>query len=133
MLFRRELEQKEAWLVMSWTPQPVSSRAEPVGEAAAADRVLVQRSAFAGSTFTVERWHTMKRSPAGELAVEALVRTLGGSPQPPRPDGSQAWAGAGCSSRSAPIRTIAGTAMGAMPYWARAQLSPTGVRARSPS
>lgn len=98
-----ELEQEEPWLVMSWTPRPVSSRAEPVGEAGAADRVLVQRSAFAGSTFTVERWHTMKR------------------------------AGAGCSSRSAPIRTIAGTAMGAMPCLARARLSPIGVRARSPS
>jgi GNAT superfamily N-acetyltransferase len=70
----------EPWLVMSWTPQPVSSRAEPVGEADVADRVLVQRSAFAGSTFTVERWHTMKRSPAGGLAVEALVRTPAGQP-----------------------------------------------------
>ena len=50
-----EPEQEESWLVMSWTPQPVSSRAEPVGEADAADRVLVQRAAFAGSTFTVER------------------------------------------------------------------------------
>ena len=52
-----ELDQEEPWLVMSWTPRPVSSRAEPVGEAGAADRVLVQRSAFAGSTFTVEREH----------------------------------------------------------------------------
>jgi ribosomal protein S18 acetylase RimI-like enzyme len=75
-----ELEQEESWLVMSWTPRPVSSRAEPVGEAGAADRVLVQRSAFARSTFTVERWRTMKRSPAGGLAVEALVRTPAGKP-----------------------------------------------------
>jgi GNAT superfamily N-acetyltransferase len=75
-----EAEQEESWLVMSWTPRLVSSRAEPVGAAAVADRVLVQRSAFAKSTFTVERWHTMKRSPAGRLAVEALVRTPAGEP-----------------------------------------------------
>ncbi|TLP57008.1 GNAT family N-acetyltransferase [Microbispora triticiradicis] len=75
-----ELDQEEPWLVMSWNPRPVSSRAEPVGAAGAADRVLVQRCAFAGSTFTVERWRTMKRSPAGGLAVEALVRTLAGEP-----------------------------------------------------
>jgi ribosomal protein S18 acetylase RimI-like enzyme len=71
---------QEPWLVMSWTPRPVSSRAGPVGEADAADRVLVQRSAFANSTFTVERWRTMKRSPAGELAVETIVRTPAGEP-----------------------------------------------------
>jgi hypothetical protein len=35
---------EESWLVMSWRPRPVSSRAEPVDEAGAADRVLVQRS-----------------------------------------------------------------------------------------
>lgn len=71
---------QESWLVMSWTPRPVSSRAEQVGAADAADRVLVQRSAFARSTFTLERWRAMKRSPAGELAVEALVRTPAGAP-----------------------------------------------------
>jgi hypothetical protein len=43
-----DLEQEESWLVMSWTPRPVSSRAEPVGEAGAADRVLVQRSGLRG-------------------------------------------------------------------------------------
>lgn len=75
-----ELEQEESWLVMSWSPRPVTSRAEPVDEPRAADRVLVQRAAFARSTFTVERWHTMKRSPAGGLAVEALVRTPAGEP-----------------------------------------------------
>ncbi|KAB8194715.1 GNAT family N-acetyltransferase [Nonomuraea phyllanthi] len=74
------LDRDEPWLALSWTPRPVSSRAEPVDEADAADRVLVQRSAFAASTFTVERWHAMKRSPAGELAVEALVRTPAGEP-----------------------------------------------------
>ncbi|MEU5282193.1 GNAT family N-acetyltransferase [Streptomyces asoensis] len=73
-------DREESWLVMSWTPRPVSSRAEPVGADAAADRVLVQRSAFPGSTFTLERWHAMKRSPAGGLAVEALVRTSAGEP-----------------------------------------------------
>ena len=75
-----EREQEKPWLVMSWTPQPVTSRAEPVDETTAADRVLVQRSAFARSTFTVERWRTMKQSPAGRLAVEALVRTPAGEP-----------------------------------------------------
>ncbi|MEV0387955.1 GNAT family N-acetyltransferase [Nonomuraea sp. NPDC050643] len=72
--------ERESWLVLSWTPRPVPGRAEPVGEADAADRVLVQRSAFTGSTFTVEGWRTMMRSPAGELAVEALVRTPEGEP-----------------------------------------------------
>ncbi|TYB64339.1 GNAT family N-acetyltransferase [Nonomuraea sp. PA05] len=71
---------EEAWAVLSWTPRPVTSRAQPVGESDAADRVLVQRSAFAGSTFTVERWRTMKESPAGGLAVETLVRTPSGEP-----------------------------------------------------
>lgn len=81
-----EREREESWLVMSWTPRPVSSRAEPVGEcgesdeSGAADRVLVQRSAFAGSTFTLGHWRTMKRSPAGGLAVEVLVRTPDGEP-----------------------------------------------------
>jgi ribosomal protein S18 acetylase RimI-like enzyme len=58
----------------------VTSRAEPVAEADAADRVLVQRSAFEKSTFTIERWRNMKRSPAGELAVETIVRTPTGEP-----------------------------------------------------
>ncbi|MFI6318887.1 GNAT family N-acetyltransferase [Nonomuraea sp. NPDC050556] len=71
---------EDPWLVMSWTPRPVSSRAEPVGDAEAADRVLVQRSAFEGSTFSVERWLAMKRSPASELAMEVLVRTPEGEP-----------------------------------------------------
>ena len=75
-----ELDQHESWLVLSWAPRPVRGRAEPVGPGNAADRVLVQRSAFAGSTFTVERWRAMKRSPAGGLAVDALVRTPEGEP-----------------------------------------------------
>jgi len=70
----------DAWLVLSWAPRPVTSRAEPVAEADAADRVLVQRSAFEKSTFTIERWRNMKRSPAGELAVETIVRTPTGEP-----------------------------------------------------
>ena len=40
-----------------------------------ADRVAVQRAGFEGSTFTVERWHTMRQSPAGEGCFEVLVRT----------------------------------------------------------
>ncbi|WP_059008783.1 GNAT family N-acetyltransferase [Streptomyces specialis] len=73
-------DRETPWLVLAWTPRPVTSRAEPVGEAGAADRVLVQRSAFEGSTFTVERWRAMKRSPAGGLAEEVLVRTPDGEP-----------------------------------------------------
>jgi ribosomal protein S18 acetylase RimI-like enzyme len=65
---------------MSWAPRPVSTRAEPVDAAGAADRALVQRSAFKGSTFTIERWQAMKQSPAGGLAVETLVRTPTGEP-----------------------------------------------------
>ncbi|GAB2957699.1 GNAT family N-acetyltransferase [Nonomuraea fastidiosa] len=77
--FRRELE--DPWVALTWTPRPVATpRAEFVDAGSAADRVLVQRSAFPGSTFTVERWHAMKRSPAGDLAVEALVRTPEGAP-----------------------------------------------------
>ncbi|NJP93009.1 GNAT family N-acetyltransferase [Nonomuraea sp. FMUSA5-5] len=75
-----EPDPEESWLVLSWSPRPVSSRAEPVDAAGAADRVLVQRSAFPGSTFTVERWHAMRRSPAAGLAVEVLVRTPEGEP-----------------------------------------------------
>ena len=97
-----ELDLDEPWLVMSWAPQPVSSRAIPVGERDAADRVLVQRSAFARSTFTVERWRTMKRSPAGELAVEALVRTPAGQPAA----AATGWfAGAGRCGMLEPVAT----------------------------
>ncbi|MBB5078392.1 GNAT family N-acetyltransferase [Nonomuraea endophytica] len=71
--------ERESWLVLSWTPRPVSSRAEPVGAADVADRALVHRAAFK-STLTVENWHTMRRSPAGELAVETIVRTPAGEP-----------------------------------------------------
>ncbi|WP_411079182.1 GNAT family N-acetyltransferase [Streptomyces sp. cmx-18-6] len=73
-------DREEPWLVLSWAPRPVTSRAEPVGGAEAADRVLVHRDAFAGSTFTVERHRSMTRSPAGPLAVETLVRTPAGEP-----------------------------------------------------
>jgi len=71
---------EQAWLVMSWSPRPVAGRAGPVGEADAEDRALVQRSAFTGSTFTLDRWRAMKRSPAGGLAVDVLVRTPKGEP-----------------------------------------------------
>ncbi len=70
----------DPWVVLSWTPKAVSSRATPVGAADVADRVLVQRSAFARSTFTIERWQMMKQSPAGGLAVETIVRTPSGEP-----------------------------------------------------
>ncbi|KHD75686.1 GNAT family N-acetyltransferase [Actinoplanes utahensis] len=70
----------QRWVVLSWAPRPVTSRAVPVTAADVADRVLVQRAAFTGSTFTVDRWHTMKQSPAGDLAVDVLVRTPAGEP-----------------------------------------------------
>ncbi|MFI7287091.1 GNAT family N-acetyltransferase [Streptomyces anulatus] len=75
-----EPDPEEPWLVFSWTPGPVSSRAVEVTESDAADRALVQRSAFAGSPFTVDHWRTMKETPAGHLAVETLVRTPAGDP-----------------------------------------------------
>jgi ribosomal protein S18 acetylase RimI-like enzyme len=43
-----------------------------------ADRVAVQRAGFERSTFTVERWQTMRQSPAGEGCFEVLVRTPAG-------------------------------------------------------
>ncbi|GIF19866.1 ribosomal protein S18 acetylase RimI-like enzyme [Actinoplanes tereljensis] len=73
-------EPNESWLAMSWAPRPVSSRAARVEVSDAADRVLVQRSAFPNSTFSVDRWHTMNQSPAGGLAVDVLVRTPAGEP-----------------------------------------------------
>ncbi|MGW1293619.1 GNAT family N-acetyltransferase [Streptomyces sp. NPDC002533] len=71
---------EETWLVLSWTPVPVTTRAERVGEPDADDRVLVHRSAFEGSTFALKHWETMRASPAGHLAVETLVRTPSGDP-----------------------------------------------------
>jgi ribosomal protein S18 acetylase RimI-like enzyme len=70
----------DGWAAMSWTPRPVTTRATRVTEADAPDRVLVQRSAFKGSTFTLDRWHTMNRSPAAPRAVDMLVRTPSGEP-----------------------------------------------------
>ncbi|MER7698896.1 GNAT family N-acetyltransferase [Streptomyces sp. NPDC096095] len=70
----------ETWLLLTRGPEPVPGRAAPVGEGDADDRVLVQRSAFAGSAFSIGHWRTMKASPAGHLAVEALVRTPAGDP-----------------------------------------------------
>ncbi|MEV4896050.1 GNAT family N-acetyltransferase [Nonomuraea sp. NPDC055795] len=97
--------ERESWVVMSWTPRPVRGRARPVADADAADRVLVQRSAFAGSTFTVERWHAMKRSPAGGLAVETLVRTPEGEPAA----AATGWfAGVGRCGLLEPVGTVPG-------------------------
>ncbi|MFF5877948.1 GNAT family N-acetyltransferase [Streptomyces californicus] len=69
---------EEPRLVFSWTPRPVATRALPVEESDAADRVRVHRSAFTGSTFALKHWETMRASPAGHLAVETLVRTPDG-------------------------------------------------------
>ncbi|MEU1487196.1 GNAT family N-acetyltransferase [Streptomyces sp. NPDC005752] len=76
--WRPDLEEHR--LVLSWTPEPVTSRAEPVRDSDAADRVLIHRSAFPGSKFALKHWETMRASPAGHLLVEALVRTPDGDP-----------------------------------------------------
>ncbi|MFY0515367.1 GNAT family N-acetyltransferase [Streptomyces anulatus] len=75
-----EPDTEEPWLVFSWAPEPVSSRAVQVTESDTADRALVHRAAFTGSTLTADHWRTMKKSPAGHLAVETLVRTPAGEP-----------------------------------------------------
>ncbi|MFJ8968392.1 GNAT family N-acetyltransferase [Streptomyces anulatus] len=75
-----ESDTEEPWLVFSWAPEPVSSRAVQVTESDTADRALVHRAAFTGSTLTADHWRTMKKSPAGHLAVETLVRTPAGEP-----------------------------------------------------
>ncbi|MEU5285203.1 GNAT family N-acetyltransferase [Streptomyces sp. NPDC020755] len=75
-----EPDTEEPWLVFSWSPGPVSSRAVQVTGSDADDRALVHRSAFEGSTFSVDHWRKMKESPAGHLAVETLVRTPAGDP-----------------------------------------------------
>ncbi|MEV7655816.1 GNAT family N-acetyltransferase [Streptomyces anulatus] len=75
-----EPDTEEPWLVFSWTPEPVSSRAVLVTESDLDDRALVHRAAFTGSTLTTDHWRTMKKSPAGHLAVETLVRTPAGEP-----------------------------------------------------
>jgi GNAT superfamily N-acetyltransferase len=45
-----------------------------------ADRVAVQRAAFAGSTFTVARWHQMAAGPGFDRAYEFLRRDADGAP-----------------------------------------------------
>lgn len=75
-----EPDTEEPWLVFSWTPEPVSGRAVEITGSDAADRALVHRAAFAGSTFSVDHWRRMKESPAGHLAVDTLVRTPSGDP-----------------------------------------------------
>ncbi|MFH9298749.1 GNAT family N-acetyltransferase [Streptomyces sp. NPDC017520] len=75
-----EPDTEEPWLVFSWSPGPVSSRAVRVTGSDADDRALVHRAAFEGSTFSVDHWRRMKESPAGHLAVDTLVRTPAGDP-----------------------------------------------------
>jgi GNAT superfamily N-acetyltransferase len=45
-----------------------------------ADRVAVQRSAFSGSTFTVQRWHQMAAGPGYDAAFDLLRRADDGTP-----------------------------------------------------
>ncbi|MFD5199303.1 GNAT family N-acetyltransferase [Streptomyces sp. NPDC058375] len=97
-----EPDREETWLVLSWTPEPVTTRAERVDEPGAADRVLVHRSAFSGSTFALKHWETMRASPAGHLAVETLVRTPAGDPA----SAATGWfAGAGRCGLLEPVGT----------------------------
>lgn len=44
------------------------------------DRVAVQRSAFTGSTFTVQRWHSMAAGQGFDLRYEYLRRLRDGTP-----------------------------------------------------
>jgi GNAT superfamily N-acetyltransferase len=50
------------------------------GDQDIADRVAVQRSAFQGSTFTVERWHQMAGGPGYDASLDLLRRTPEGAP-----------------------------------------------------
>ncbi|MGY0235510.1 GNAT family N-acetyltransferase [Longispora urticae] len=90
LVSRGWLDERDApWplLVHPLSPAPPRpDNARPVTEADADDRVAVQRAAFKGSTFTVERWRQMKDSVAGPFAVDVLVRT---------PDGEAAAAATG--------------------------------------
>jgi ribosomal protein S18 acetylase RimI-like enzyme len=67
-VFVRDLAAAPAW----------PSGAELVTPQTAAERVAVQRSAFDGSTFSVPRWEQMMSAPAGEFAVDLLVRDADG-------------------------------------------------------
>jgi hypothetical protein len=67
-----EREQEESWLVMSWTPQPVSSRAEPVGQAGAADR-------GAGAAVRLRAIHLHRRELAHDEAVAGGRAGRGGA------------------------------------------------------
>ncbi len=55
-----------------------------------ADRVLVQRSGFQGSTFTEEKWHRMAAGPGYRPELDLLVRTADGAPAA----AATAWVGA---------------------------------------
>jgi ribosomal protein S18 acetylase RimI-like enzyme len=70
----------EPWLHLGKELTPVTGDHPDLDPADAADRVAVQRSAFERSTFTLERWKTMRASPAGPSCVEVLVRTPPGEP-----------------------------------------------------
>ncbi|WP_212825223.1 N-acetyltransferase [Catellatospora sp. TT07R-123] len=74
----------EPWVLLVCDDLPPSApagvRAVAVDEAVAAERVAVQRAAFEGSTFTVQRWQAMRSSVAASLCLEALVLTPGGQP-----------------------------------------------------
>lgn len=50
------------------------------GDADVADRVLVQRAAFEGSTFTPERWALMAEGPAFDGRLDLLARDADGAP-----------------------------------------------------
>jgi ribosomal protein S18 acetylase RimI-like enzyme len=68
------------WIHLSTALEPTARTVADLSEEDVADRVAVQRSAFERSTFTVERWKTMRDSPAGSRCVEVLIRTPEGVP-----------------------------------------------------
>jgi len=58
---------------------PADELASPLtSESDIADRVVIQRSAFKGSTFTVRRWHQMAASPGYDAALDLIRRNEAG-------------------------------------------------------
>ncbi|MFJ9695544.1 GNAT family N-acetyltransferase [Kitasatospora sp. NPDC101183] len=83
-LLRDGWEPGEAWTPLRrdlTAPVPApDARIETAGPEQAADRTAVQRAAFAGSTFTPERWHTMAAGAPYAAARCLLARDDHGRP-----------------------------------------------------
>jgi ribosomal protein S18 acetylase RimI-like enzyme len=76
-----QLDPDEPWvhLVATELPGTIADGVALVTAADAADRVAVQRAAFEGSTFTLQRRQLMTDSAAAQLCVDVLVRTADGA------------------------------------------------------